>query len=68
MGGSDFCGVGRRRGSAFFPLFFFALQQRVVLKKTLQLLIQLEGGQLKQTDGLLQLRRERQVLRELELQ
>src|SRR5690606_12566565 len=45
-----------------------AFEQRVVGQKLFQFLVQLEGGKLQKTDGLLQLRRQRQVLRKLELQ
>ncbi len=44
-----------------------ALQQRIVLQEALDFLIQLERRQLQQSDRLLQLRRQREVLRELEL-
>ena len=45
----------------------FALEQRVLRQKLLQLLVQLHGRELQQAYRLLQLRRQRQVLRELQL-
>ncbi len=59
--------VDARRGVAVV-IALLALEQRVVGEKPLQLLIELERGQLEETDGLLQLRRQREVLRQLELQ
>ena len=41
---------------------FLTLQQRVVLQEALDLLVQLERGQLQQPDRLLQLGRQREVL------
>jgi hypothetical protein len=45
----------------------FAFQQRVVLEQALDFLIEFERRQLQQSNRLLQLRRQRQVLRESEL-
>jgi len=56
------------RGRQGLRLRVVALQQRVFHQETLQLLVQLQGGQLQQPDGLLQLRRQGQLLRQLELQ
>src|SRR5207249_3008938 len=45
----------------------FTLEQRVVRECLIDLLIQFERGQLQQPDRLLQLRRQRQMLRKSEL-
>ena len=44
-----------------------ALEQRVVLQEALDFLVEFERRQLQQPDRLLQLRRQRQVLRKSEL-
>jgi len=49
------------------PSAIFALEQRVFREKFLELLIQFHGRELQQAYRLLQLRRQRQVLRKLEL-
>src|SRR5882672_7573631 len=55
---------GRRRD---FGIGVFALEQGIVGQKLLELLIQFHGRELQQAYRLLQLRRQRQVLRKLEL-
>src|SRR5204863_8924643 len=45
-----------------------ALERRVLHQHALDFLVELDGGELQQLDRLLQLRREREVLREAELQ
>jgi hypothetical protein len=59
-----------RRGERGARLAFrvLALEDRVLHQQALDLLVQLDRGQLQQADRLLQLRRQRQVLREPELQ
>src|SRR5437773_1806059 len=56
-----------RRGCRTLAIGVFALEQRVFREKFLELLIQFHGRELQQAYRLLQLRRQRQVLRELEL-
>src|SRR5690606_26838555 len=67
LGGGGIAGQ-RRQGNGGVVIAFLAFEQRVVGQKLFQFLVQLEGGKLQKTDGLLQLRRQRQVLRKLELQ
>ena len=56
----------RRRGLVALLLFF--LEQRIFLQDALHLRVELERRQLQQPDRLLQLRRQREMLRELELE
>ena len=60
--------VGGRRAELLRRVLHLHLQERVVVQHLLDLLPEFQGGQLQQADGLLQLRREGQVLREPELQ
>ncbi len=65
---------GRRRscrrvhGRCPVPVAFFALEDRILRERLFDLLVELHRRELQQADRLLQLRRERQVLREPELQ
>jgi hypothetical protein len=45
------------------PLDVLALERRVLHQDTVDLLVELDGGELQQPDRLLQLRRQREVLR-----
>jgi hypothetical protein len=56
------------RGFAAPPLVLVDLQHGVLFQGLLDLLLQIEGAQLQQADGLLQLWRHRQLLAELEMQ
>jgi hypothetical protein len=76
-GGVGFGGVGRWRrfggsydrfgGDGRLARVVFALEQRILLEDALELLVQLQRGELQQADRLLQLRREREVLGQPEL-
>src|ERR1700687_459530 len=55
--------VGRRGRSFLAVREISALEQRVFGQIALELLIELDRGQLQQSDGLLELRREREMLR-----
>jgi hypothetical protein len=62
-------GMGRRFcGNLALLVLVLAFQQRVVLQHLLQFLVQLQRRQLQQPDRLLQLRRQGEVLTELELE
>src|SRR6185436_7425881 len=63
--GADRLQIGR--ATAFLVLAVL-LEERVLLEHPLDLGIELEGRQLEQPDRLLKLRRQREVLRELELE
>jgi len=56
-----------RRGCRNLAIDVFALEERIFREKFLELLIQFHGRELQQAYRLLQLRRQREVLRELEL-
>jgi len=56
-----------RGGWRNFAIGVLALEQRIFGQKFLELLIQFHGRKLQQAYRLLQLRRQRQVLRKLEL-
>ena len=59
--------IGWRNHPILFAQSFVPLQERIFLQEMLYLLVEFQRGQLQQPDGLLQLRGERQVLRQLEL-
>src|SRR5437899_6232055 len=59
--------VHMRRGWRNLAVGVFALEERIFREKFLELLVQFHRRELQQTYRLLQLRRQRQVLRELEL-
>ncbi len=61
-------GAGGEAGLRHEVILFVALQHRVLEQETLNLLVQLQRQQLQQLDRLLQLRGERKVLREFELE
>jgi len=56
-----------RRECRNLAIGVFALEERIFREKFLELLIQFHGRELQQAYRLLQLRGQRQVLRELEL-
>lgn len=60
-------GLRRRRGGPV-PIFLLRVEEGVLLQHLRHFLVQLERGHLQQLDRLLQLRRQRQMLCELELQ
>ena len=66
IGGWNFT-VKIRVGIGFFAVGFDALQQRIVLQQGFEFLIQFKRRELQQTNGLLQLRREGQLLGNSEL-
>jgi hypothetical protein len=61
-------GRGLDAARAELVLGLVALDHGVLEKDLLDFLVELDGGQLEQLDGLLQLRREREVLGEFELE
>jgi hypothetical protein len=59
---------GRRvQGRRSVSFAVIALEDRILCERLLDLLVELDRRELQQPDGLLQLRRQRQVLREPEL-
>ena len=66
--GSDALAVHARREHARLRSAFVALEQRVLLQESLELLVELQRRKLQQSDRLLQLRSEGEVLGEPELE
>lgn len=61
-GAGAFCTIGHRVRIVEIIAIFLAFEHRVGLQGLLDLLLQIQGRQLEQADGLLQLRRHRQLL------